>query len=182
MRADLSTSGRVAVPNERGLEAASDPAGIARPEPEPAGGVPRGHADHDLAGVPADDHGCGRARSPRLASSCCWSASAHPASQPSCSPPPMTVATGCVGWGVAASGGGSSPVVPGARGDSRAGLRWLLGGGRCHGRLDGDLSPGAGADLRPARRAAGGVRLERVRFPGPAGLGSGSPWPAPPSG
>ena len=60
MRADLSTSGRAAVPNERGLEAASDPARIPAPNLSRMAVFSRGHVDHDLAGVPADDHGCGR--------------------------------------------------------------------------------------------------------------------------
>ena len=108
MRADLSTSGRAAVPNERGLEAASDPARIAAPNlSRLAVFLVVTLTTTWLAFLPMIMDVV--ARSPRLASSCCWSASAHPASQPSCSPPPMTVATGSVGWGVAASGGGFPP-------------------------------------------------------------------------
>ena len=105
MRADLSTSGPAAVPNQRGLEAASDPARIPDPNlSRLAVFLVVTLTTTWLAFLPMIMDVV--AKESTAGFFLLLSASAHPASQPSCSPPPMTVATGCIGWGVAASGGG----------------------------------------------------------------------------
>ena len=105
-------------------------------DPEPAGGVPGGHAHHDLAGVPANDHGCWSTRTPRRVSSCCWSGIGAPSITAFVLTAALTDGTGYAGSGGRHPVAGPRPVVSGDPGDSRARLRWLLGGGCRHRRPD----------------------------------------------